>query len=449
MRSVVGACAGGDVAQAFGWTSPTADGCSPRPTPTRRRGSSPRRPTGCGGWPRRGRAGARGARGVRRRRHRPAVPRPRVDRGRARLAPATEAAARPRAWRGCTRPRRRASGARTGAPPAAGVCRTSPRRPGPTFYGTQRLLPAGPAGPGGGRAARPTPSPASSGSPTPRAWRGSAAPTSRPARLHGDLWAGNRLVDEQGESWLDRPRRPRRPPRVRPGHDAPLRRVRRRRASPPTRRSTRSADGWEDRVAAAPDRAPRGPRHQVRRRLRRRRRRRHRPLRLTPDRLSATVGHAPAPGRSPCPTTAGGQGGERERCGRRARSRRQRCSTIGMPAPSRAVWIGRSPVRVSSMFTESMPTTRGPGRRRAARRRPPRGTGGRPRRSAPCPSGRPSRCGTAPPGRPGRARPAGPAPPRRPRWRRCTTPGHAERPEPGRGPARSCPSGKRWNGVSR
>ncbi|MEX2625882.1 MAG: fructosamine kinase family protein, partial [Ilumatobacteraceae bacterium] len=27
-------------------------------------------------------------------------------------------------------------------------------------------------------------------------------PEEAPARLHGDLWAGNRLVDRQGRSWL-------------------------------------------------------------------------------------------------------------------------------------------------------------------------------------------------------------------------------------------------------
>jgi hypothetical protein len=33
-----------------------------------------------------------------------------------------------------------------------------------------------------------------------------------------------------------------------------------------------------------------------------------------------------------------------------------RCSTIGIPASRSSEWMGRSPVEVSSMFTESMPT---------------------------------------------------------------------------------------------
>ena len=49
-----------------------------------------------------------------------------------------------------------------------------------------------------------------------------------PARLHGDLWAGNRLVDADGPALADRSRRARRPPRVRPRDDAALRRLRRR-----------------------------------------------------------------------------------------------------------------------------------------------------------------------------------------------------------------------------
>ena len=35
----------------------------------------------------------------------------------------------------------------------------------------------------------------------------------------------------------------------------------------------------------------------------------------------------------------------------------RRCSTIGTPAPSSVLWTGRSPRRVSSMFSESMPTS--------------------------------------------------------------------------------------------
>ena len=46
-----------------------------------------------------------------------------------------------------------------------------------------------------------------------------------PARLHGDLWGGNRLVDHRGERLARRPGRARRPSRVRSRHDAPVRRV--------------------------------------------------------------------------------------------------------------------------------------------------------------------------------------------------------------------------------
>ena len=35
----------------------------------------------------------------------------------------------------------------------------------------------------------------------PPCWRGSTT-ANPPARLHGDLWAGNRLVDARGRSWL-------------------------------------------------------------------------------------------------------------------------------------------------------------------------------------------------------------------------------------------------------
>ncbi len=65
-----------------------------------------------------------------------------------------------------------------------------------------------------------------------------------------------------------------------------------------------------------------------------------------------------------------GQGPDRERAhaldrwwdGEEAKSRLEQLVELAqmlhdrMPAPSSAVWIGRSPERVLSMFTESMPT---------------------------------------------------------------------------------------------
>ena len=50
-------------------------------------------------------------------------------------------------------------------------------------------------------AARRAPSRSSSAS-TPTGCARSVAPPEPPARLHGDLWAGNRLVDGDGRSWL-------------------------------------------------------------------------------------------------------------------------------------------------------------------------------------------------------------------------------------------------------
>ena len=99
-----------------------------------------------------------------------------------------------------TRPHRRRSVARTAGRPAAAACRTSRATPGPTS--TRRS---------GWRR-----SPvwlATAARCPPRAiaalerldadrLREVGGPAEPPARLHGDLWAGNRLVDDDGRSWL-------------------------------------------------------------------------------------------------------------------------------------------------------------------------------------------------------------------------------------------------------
>ena len=75
------------------------------------------------------------------------------------------------------------------------------RRPGPSstrrsgWLPLARLARDGRALPGARR------SPASSAS-TPTASATVGGPAEPPARLHGDLWAGNRLVDADGRSWL-------------------------------------------------------------------------------------------------------------------------------------------------------------------------------------------------------------------------------------------------------
>ena len=95
-----------------------------------------------------------------------------------------------------------------------------------------------------------------------------------PARLHGDLWAGNRLVDRRGTSWLI-------DPAAHGGHRefdlAMMRSLRRVRAGllrrlPGGVPAGRGVGGTRP---APPDRAARRPRHQVRRRLRPGRHSRH------------------------------------------------------------------------------------------------------------------------------------------------------------------------------
>ena len=91
-----------------------------------------------------------------------------------------------------------------------------------------------------------------------------------PARLHGDLWAGNRVVDADGASWLI-------DPAAHGGHpefDLAMMRLFGGFGSDAfSGYETVSplADGWRDRGRAPPDRPARRPRHQVRRPLHRRR----------------------------------------------------------------------------------------------------------------------------------------------------------------------------------
>ncbi|MEZ5238208.1 MAG: fructosamine kinase family protein [Microthrixaceae bacterium] len=73
-------------------------------------------------------------------------------------------------------------------PPGAGPSSTQPAVWCPS--------PGWPARPGRSRRAR---SPPHAGSRVPR---GPAGTTGAPSLLHGDLWAGNRLVDGEGDSWL-------------------------------------------------------------------------------------------------------------------------------------------------------------------------------------------------------------------------------------------------------
>ena len=205
-------------------SSPTVDGSSPRRTPTRRAGFFTTEAE---------RAALAGRRGapcavptvlavVGRRCHRPTVPRPRVDRGRT-GGPIDRGRSRSRRWPACTRP----------TPPCFGRedrrttgSRGLPNEPSPSwaeFYGTQRLLPAGPARPGRRRAvcdrgiaalerlADPDRLAAARG-------RGRAAGAS-PRRPLGGQPARGRARRQLAH----RSRRPRRPSRVRPGDDAPVR----------------------------------------------------------------------------------------------------------------------------------------------------------------------------------------------------------------------------------
>ena len=182
----------------------------------------------------------------------------------------------------CTEPARRASAERTAARPGAGRCRTSRAATWAEFYAHAAACCRSPDS-RATRGALPAPATIDRLERSPAGSADVGGPDEPPARLHGDLWAGNRLVDADGRSWLI-------DPAAHGGHrefdlammrlfggfgDRLLRRVR--------RRSPRSPTGGQDRVAAPPDRAARGARDQVRRRLRAGGRRRDRPLRLIRD----------------------------------------------------------------------------------------------------------------------------------------------------------------------
>ncbi len=180
--------------------STTAGGCSPRPIRARRRSSSPPRPPGCA-WLRD--AGA--------------VAVPEV------LAVSDDRAEPPRASSGSSKGRRRASTEaelgialarlhQAGAPCFGREDRRTtgsrglPNEPCATwaeFYATNRLLPLAATRAQRGRALdESTIACARATRGRPRAVR---RPASRPPRLHGDLWAGNRLVDRDGRQLADRP----------------------------------------------------------------------------------------------------------------------------------------------------------------------------------------------------------------------------------------------------
>ena len=236
------------------------------------------------------------------------------------------------------------------------------------------------------RAARRAPSPRSSAS-TPTGCARSAVPTEPPARLHGDLWAGNRRRRD-GQSWLI-------DPAAHGGHrefDLAMMRL----------FGGFGADcfaayeevhplaaGWEDRVAAPPDRAARRPRHQVRRRLRRRGR--PTPSPATPEPRSD--GERARTGNVPMPTTAGGAAVKRNErpasCAEaRAGARRSGCPRRAAPSGSAA--RRRRCCRCSPSRCRPRPRRR----RSAARPSSGPGRGATGRRSASVPQCRPIRCGT-------------------------------------------------------
>ena len=177
-------------------TSTTGGACSPRPT-------RPHRPTSSPPRPRVSRGCARPARSPSPR----CSPSPTTRRttscwsgsakaGGRTLRPSGRSARRsPR----CTAPVRRASAARTGAAPGAADCPTSRARRGPSS-----TRPTGCSRSPGWRVTRARSRTASIAAMERLAGRLEqlGGPAEPPARLHGDLWAGNRLIDADGRNWL-------------------------------------------------------------------------------------------------------------------------------------------------------------------------------------------------------------------------------------------------------
>ena len=177
----------------------------------------------------------------------PEPPRARVDRrGRCPCGPTpTASGGSAPGWPGCTRPAPRASAARTAGPPGVGHCRTTPPPTWAEFYATQPAAAA--------RAPRPRrdalPPAAIDGL---GARRGAARRVRRRRRAAGA--AARRPLGREPAGRCRRPAlaggsgRARRPPRVRPRDDAPVRRLRRRGASTAYEDVAPLAPGWEERV---------------------------------------------------------------------------------------------------------------------------------------------------------------------------------------------------------
>ena len=163
-------------------------------TRTRPRASSPPRRAGCAGWPR-----PPGRRRPRRARRRRGVRDPALDRA-GQAHPRRRRRLRPGAGAPPTRPAPPSYGARARTASSAGS--RCPTRTAPTwaeFYATRRVLPylrlGRDRGRGQRRAGRDRRGGRSAGSPT-------LVPEEPPARLHGDLWNGNVLWGTDGRVWV-------------------------------------------------------------------------------------------------------------------------------------------------------------------------------------------------------------------------------------------------------
>ena len=106
------------------------------------------------------------------------------------------------AWRSSTKPRPSASDGRTDERPGAAGCPTSRAATWAEFYGTQRLAPLARLAHDAGRALPDSSITQLERLAAPDRLSAFGAADEAPARLHGDLWAGNRMVDADGRSWL-------------------------------------------------------------------------------------------------------------------------------------------------------------------------------------------------------------------------------------------------------